>query len=197
MRRASTGFDGQGTHPMTAAQYTAFANTTMQQRLSTFIANGTKYGGNAPLIGAWGLAGALSIDVHHESVAPRCAAHVKHRANLASSAAPHHLGGRRGQEMSQGNTLTPGNQYREECQHRKRYCHRRNWLRAVYTDEHWHQLYCASTMLLYPPRHCLLCCCAGPPFNCGGEAAEYVTAQQVRPVCVQIFNVSGGRRPVQ
>ena len=61
---------------MTAAQYTSFANTTMQQRLSTFIANGTKYHGNAPLIGAWGLAGALLTVVYRESVVPCCAAHV-------------------------------------------------------------------------------------------------------------------------
>ena len=37
---------------------TAFANTTMLQRLSALISNGTANGGNAPLIGEWGLAGA-------------------------------------------------------------------------------------------------------------------------------------------
>ena len=58
-RRYETGFNGfGGSNFSTAAQYTAFANTTMLQRLSALISNGTANGGNAPLIGEWGLAGA-------------------------------------------------------------------------------------------------------------------------------------------
>ncbi len=57
--RYITGFNGfGGSNFSTAAQYTAFANTTMLQRLSALISNGTTNGGNAPLIGEWGLAGA-------------------------------------------------------------------------------------------------------------------------------------------
>ena len=62
LRRYETGFngfDGQGSHPSTPAQYTAFANTTMLQRMATFIANGSAHGGNPPIIAAWGLAGVL------------------------------------------------------------------------------------------------------------------------------------------
>ena len=71
------GFDGQGTHPSTAAQYTAFANTTMLARVSTYITNGKKSGGHAPLIGAWGLAGALLAGRDQESMMPlSCARRV-------------------------------------------------------------------------------------------------------------------------
>ena len=60
-RRYETGFNGYGGSTFsTAAQYTAFANTTMLQRLATFIAIGKKIGGNAPVIGEWGLGGVTS-----------------------------------------------------------------------------------------------------------------------------------------
>ncbi len=58
MRRYETGFDGfSGANFTTAAQDTAFANTTELQRLATLIANGKNGGGNAVVIGEWGLAG--------------------------------------------------------------------------------------------------------------------------------------------
>ena len=56
--RYETGFNNfSGPNFTTAAQDTAFANTTMLQRLATLIANGQKAGGNAVIIGEWGLAG--------------------------------------------------------------------------------------------------------------------------------------------
>ena len=57
--RYETGFNGYGGSSFsTAANYTAFANTTMLQRVSTFIANGKKNHGTPPLFSEWGLAGA-------------------------------------------------------------------------------------------------------------------------------------------
>ena len=93
-RRYETGFNGYGGSSFsTAAQYTAFANTTMLQRLATFIANGRKNGGNAPVIGEWGLAGASNFypnpnpdpDHDHGSDSDLDLNRAHHLTNAASS----------------------------------------------------------------------------------------------------------------